>query len=86
MLLEVKQVGEIYGQTSTTLFSTKIPIAGVAGDQQSTFWTIMHRTRNGKNTYGTGCFMLMNTGDKPVYSKNNLLTTVAWKSTKPLMP
>jgi glycerol kinase len=77
MLPEVKQSSEIYGQTSTTLFSTKIPIAGVAGDQQAALFDNM---QNGmvKNTYGTG-FMLMNTGDKPVYSKNNLLTTVAWK-------
>jgi glycerol kinase len=80
MLPEVKQSSEIYGQTSTTLFSTKIPIAGVAGDQQAAlFGQLCTEPGMVKNTYGTGCFMLMNTGDKPVYSKNNLLTTVAWK-------
>lgn len=80
MLPEVKQSSEIYGQTSTTLFSTKIPIAGVAGDQQAAlFGQLCTEPGMVKNTYGTGCFMLMNTGDKPVYSKNNLLTTVTWK-------
>ena len=80
MLPEVKQSSEIYGETSTTLFSTKIPIAGVAGDQQAAlFGQLCTEPGMVKNTYGTGCFMLMNTGSKPVYSKNNLLTTVAWK-------
>ncbi|MEN2401669.1 glycerol kinase GlpK [Flavobacterium sp. MC2016-06] len=80
MLPEVKQSSEIYGETSTTLFSTKIPISGVAGDQQAAlFGQLCTEPGMMKNTYGTGCFMLMNTGDKPVYSKNNLLTTVAWK-------
>jgi glycerol kinase len=80
MLPEVKQSSEVYGETSTTLFSTKIPIAGVAGDQQAAlFGQLCTEPGMVKNTYGTGCFMLMNTGDKPVYSKNNLLTTVAWK-------
>ncbi|MCG9791329.1 glycerol kinase GlpK [Flavobacterium algicola] len=80
MLPEVKQSSEIYGETCTTLFSTKIPIAGVAGDQQAAlFGQLCTEPGMVKNTYGTGCFMLMNTGDKPVYSKNNLLTTVAWK-------
>ncbi|SDZ95320.1 glycerol kinase [Flavobacterium gillisiae] len=80
MLPEVKQSSEIYGETCTTLFSTKIPIAGVAGDQQAAlFGQLCTKPGMVKNTYGTGCFMLMNTGDKPVYSKNNLLTTVAWK-------
>lgn len=80
MLPEVKQSSEIYGETSTTLFSTKIPIAGVAGDQQAAlFGQLCTEPGMVKNTYGTGCFMLMNTGDKPVYSINNLLTTVAWK-------
>lgn len=80
MLPEVKQSSEIYGETCTTLFSTKIPIAGVAGDQQAAlFGQLCTAPGMVKNTYGTGCFMLMNTGNKPVYSKNNLLTTVAWK-------
>lgn len=80
MLPEVKQSSEIYGETSTTLFSTKIPISGVAGDQQAAlFGQLCTEPGMMKNTYGTGCFMLMNTGDQPVYSKNNLLTTVAWK-------
>ncbi|MEC5165749.1 glycerol kinase [Flavobacterium sp. PL11] len=80
MLPEVKQSSEIYGETSTTLFSTKIPIAGVAGDQQAAlFGQLCTEPGMVKNTYGTGCFMLMNTGSKPVYSKNNLLTTIAWK-------
>ncbi|SDX31385.1 glycerol kinase GlpK [Flavobacterium degerlachei] len=80
MLPEVKQSSEIYGETCTTLFATKIPIAGVAGDQQAAlFGQLCTKPGMVKNTYGTGCFMLMNTGDKPVYSKNNLLTTVAWK-------
>ncbi|MDL1913725.1 MAG: glycerol kinase GlpK [Bergeyella sp.] len=80
ILPEVKQSSEIYGETSTTLFSTKIPISGIAGDQQAALFGQMC-TQKGmiKNTYGTGCFLLMNTGDKAVYSKNNLLTTVAWK-------
>lgn len=80
MLPEIKQSSEIYGETCTTLFSTKIPIAGVAGDQQAAlFGQLCTDPGMVKNTYGTGCFMLMNTGDKAVYSKNNLLTTVAWK-------
>jgi glycerol kinase len=80
MLPEVKQSSEIYGETSPTLFTTQIPIAGVAGDQQAAlFGQLCTEPGMVKNTYGTGCFMLMNTGEKPVYSKNNLLTTVAWK-------
>lgn len=80
VLPEVKQSSEVYGETATTLFSTKIPIAGIAGDQQAALFGQMC-TKPGmvKNTYGTGCFLLMNTGDKAVYSENNLLTTVAWK-------
>lgn len=80
MLPAVKQSSEIYGTTCTTLFATEIPIAGVAGDQQSAlFGQLCTKPGMAKNTYGTGCFMLMNTGDKLVYSNNNLLTTVAWK-------
>jgi glycerol kinase len=80
MLPEVKQSSEIYGHTKTTIFASKVPIAGIAGDQQAALFGQMC-TKPGmvKNTYGTGCFMLMNIGDKPVPSKNNLLTTVAWK-------
>lgn len=80
MLPEVKQSSEIYGETATTLFATKIPIAGIAGDQQAAlFGQMCVEPGMAKNTYGTGCFLLMNTGDKPVLSKNNLITTVAWK-------
>ena len=80
MLPEVKESSEIYGETATTLFSTKIPIAGIAGDQQAAlFGQMCVETGMAKNTYGTGCFLLMNIGDKPVFSTNNLLTTVAWK-------
>lgn len=80
ILPEVKQSSEVYGETATTLFSTKIPIAGIAGDQQAALFGQMC-TKPGmvKNTYGTGCFLLMNTGNEAVSSKNNLLTTVAWK-------
>lgn len=80
MLPEVKQSSEVYGETSTTLFSTKIPISGIAGDQQAAlFGQLCTNKGMAKNTYGTGCFLLMNTGEKPVLSKNNLLTTIAWK-------
>ncbi|NAW51397.1 glycerol kinase GlpK [Elizabethkingia argentiflava] len=80
MLPEIKQSSEVYGETSTTLFSTKIPIAGIAGDQQAAlFGQMCIQPGMVKNTYGTGCFLLMNTGKEAVYSKNNLLTTVAWK-------
>ena len=74
MLPEVKESSEVYGTTATTLFSTKIPIAGIAGDQQAALFGQMC-TKPGmvKNTYGTGCFLLMNTGEEAVYSKNNLL-------------
>lgn len=80
LLPEVKQSSEVYGHSKTTIFGSKVPIAGIAGDQQSALFGQMC-TEPGmvKNTYGTGCFMLMNVGDKPVKSKNNLLTTVAWK-------
>lgn len=80
MLPEVKQSSEVYGHSKTTIFASKVPIAGIAGDQQAALFGQMC-TEPGmvKNTYGTGCFMLMNVGDKPIKSKNNLLTTVAWK-------
>lgn len=80
MLPEVKQSSEVYGHTKTTVFATEIPIAGIAGDQQAAlFGSMCIKKGMVKNTYGTGCFMLMNIGDKPQVSKNNLLTTVAWK-------
>ncbi|AMQ00099.1 Glycerol kinase [Pedobacter cryoconitis] len=80
MLPEVKQSSEIYGETTTTIFASKIPIAGIAGDQHAAlFGQMCIEKAMVKNTYGTGCFMLMNIGDKFMESKNNLLTTVAWK-------
>lgn len=80
MLPEVKQSSEIYGETATTIFASKIPIAGVAGDQHAALFGQMCIDKAMvKNTYGTGCFMLMNIGDKFIASNNNLLTTVAWK-------
>ncbi|GGG01296.1 glycerol kinase [Cysteiniphilum litorale] len=80
MMPEVKSSSEVYSQTATTLFATKIPIAGVAGDQQAALFGQMC-TEPGmlKTTYGTGCFMMMNTGDIPAVSNNNLLTTIAWQ-------
>lgn len=71
---------EVYGETAKSLFGASIPIAGIAGDQQAALFGQMC-TKPGmvKNTYGTGCFMLMNTGTKPRASKNNLLTTIGWK-------
>lgn len=80
MMPEVKSSSEIYGHTKTTMFAHKVPIAGIAGDQQAALFGQMC-TEPGmvKNTYGTGCFLLMNSGDKPVFSQNNLLATIAWK-------
>jgi glycerol kinase len=78
MLPEVRSSSEVYGET--TLFGAPIPIAGMAGDQQAAlFGQVCTKPGMVKNTYGTGCFMLMNTGTKPIVSKNNLLTTVAWR-------
>ncbi|WP_121357586.1 glycerol kinase GlpK [Flavisolibacter nicotianae] len=80
MLPQVKSSSEVYGQTSGQLFASRIPIAGIAGDQQAALFGQMCRQPGMvKNTYGTGCFMLMNIGDKPMLSKNKLVTTVAWK-------
>jgi glycerol kinase len=80
MLPEVRQSSEVYGQTKTTVFASKIPIAGIAGDQQAAlFGQLCTHPGMVKNTYGTGCFMLMNTGSTPKTSHNNLLTTVAWQ-------
>jgi glycerol kinase len=80
MLPEVKSSSEIYDRTNTTIFATKVPIAGIAGDQQAAMFGQMC-TEKGmvKSTYGTGCFLLLNTGNKPFISENNLLTTIAWK-------
>jgi glycerol kinase len=80
MLPEVRQSSEVYCETATTLFASKIPIAGIAGDQQAALFG-QQCTQQGmvKNTYGTGCFMMMNTGERAVSSSNNLLTTIAWK-------
>ena len=80
MLPVVKQSSEIYGETATTIFASKIPIAGIAGDQHAAlFGQMCIEKAMVKNTYGTGCFMLMNIGDQFIESKNNLLTTIAWK-------
>lgn len=80
MLPEVKTSSEIYSETSTTLFSTKIPISGIAGDQQAAlFGQLCLEPGMTKTTYGTGCFMVMNTGNNVVKSENNLLSTIAWK-------
>ena len=79
ILPEVKQSSEIYGNATANLFGSKIPIAGIAGDQQAAlFGQACHSVGMAKNTYGTGCFMLMNTGTQPVLSKSGLLTTIAW--------
>ncbi|MGB5403494.1 glycerol kinase GlpK [Robiginitalea sp.] len=79
MLPEIRESSEVYGHTSAAFLSKGIPVAGIAGDQQAALFGQMC-TRAGmvKNTYGTGCFMLMNIGDKPIVSKNNLLTSVGW--------
>ncbi len=80
MMPAVKSSSEVYGHTKTTIFAHEVPIAGIAGDQQSAlFGQMCIEPGSVKNTYGTGCFLLMNTGSKPILSKNNLLTTVAWK-------
>ena len=79
MLPEVKPSSCVYGQTTEDLFGGAIPIAGAAGDQQSAlFGQTCFKPGEAKNTYGTGCFMLMNTGEKPVFSQNGLVTTIAW--------
>ncbi len=80
LLPEVKSSSEVYGETKTTIFASKVPIAGIAGDQQAAlFGQRCIESGMVKNTYGTGCFMMMNTGEEPIQSKNNLLTTIAWK-------
>jgi len=80
MLPEVKESSEVYGETAGNIFAAKIPIAGIAGDQQAALFGQMCADKGMvKNTYGTGCFMLMNIGATFIESKNNLLTTIAWK-------
>jgi glycerol kinase len=80
ILPEVRSSSEVYGRTDPDLFGASIPIAGNAGDQQAaTFGQACFETGSAKNTYGTGCFMLLNTGAVPVPSRNGLLTTVGWK-------
>lgn len=80
LLPEVKPSSKIYGVTGSFIPDSRIPIAGIAGDQQAALFG-QQCTMPGmvKNTYGTGCFMLMNTGEKAITSNNNLLTTIAWK-------
>ncbi len=79
LLPTVKSSSEIYGYTDKSLFGAEIPIAGIAGDQQAAlFGQLCHQPGHAKNTYGTGCFMLMNTGENRVQSKKGLLTTIAW--------
>jgi len=79
LLPEVKPSSQIYGNTDPDVFGAEIPIAGIAGDQQSaTFGQACYEKGMVKNTYGTGCFMLMNTGEEPIESKHGLLTTIAY--------
>jgi glycerol kinase len=80
MLPEVRASSEVYGETAADLFGAPIPIAGAAGDQQAAlFGQACFGPGEAKNTYGTGCFMLLNTGDRLVASQKGLLTTVAWR-------
>ena len=80
LLPQVQPSSQVYGETDPALFGRAIPIAGIAGDQQAaTFGQACYSAGMIKNTYGTGCFMLMTTGEKPATSQNNLLTTIAWK-------
>ncbi len=79
MLPEVRPSSDVYGETDYTLFGDGIRIAGAAGDQQAAlFGQTCFKPGEAKNTYGTGCFLLMNTGSKPVASRNGLVTTIAW--------
>jgi glycerol kinase len=80
LLPEVRSSSEVYGYTQHLLTAAEIPVAGIAGDQQAALFGQMCVNKGMvKNTYGTGCFMLMNTGNEPVSSQNNLLSTIAWK-------
>ena len=79
MLPEPKPSSCVYGYSDASFFGKEIPIAGAAGDQQAAFFgQTCFNPGEAKNTYGTGCFMLMNTGETPVYSQNGLVTTIAW--------
>jgi glycerol kinase len=79
VLPKVLPSSHVYGETIPNIFGVKIPICGIAGDQQSAlFGQACYQVGNAKNTYGTGCFILLNTGDKAVASKNGLITTIAW--------
>jgi len=79
MLPEVRSSSEVYGTTDPAVFGAAVPIAGMAGDQQAaTFGQACFARGAAKNTYGTGCFMLLNTGESPVASQNGLVTTVGW--------
>lgn len=79
MLPQAKPSSEIYGETDPSFFGGRIPITGAAGDQQAAlFGQTCFEKGEAKNTYGTGCFLLMNTGETPVFSKNGLVTTIAW--------
>ncbi|MDR3479681.1 MAG: glycerol kinase GlpK [Burkholderiaceae bacterium] len=80
MLPQVHSSSEIYGYAKPTLFASAIPLAGIAGDQHAAlFGQMCIQPGMVKNTYGTGCFLVMNTGLRPIESKNNLVTTIAWK-------
>ncbi|MFD1629908.1 glycerol kinase GlpK [Pseudopedobacter beijingensis] len=80
VLPQVKSSSEVYGYTAEGVFEQSLPIAGIAGDQQAAlFGQLCTQSGMVKNTYGTGCFMLMNVGEKPVLSSNKLLTTIAWQ-------
>ncbi|RNC66150.1 glycerol kinase GlpK [Proteiniphilum sp. X52] len=80
MLPEVKPSSQLYGLTEAGCFESAVPIAGIAGDQQAALFGQMCTDKGMvKNTYGTGCFVVMNTGEKPVVSKNKLLTTIGWQ-------
>lgn len=80
ILPEVCESSMIYAETAIAIFDTPVKIAGIAGDQQAAlFGQLCTKKGMAKNTYGTGCFLLMNTGETPIVSKNNLLTTIAWQ-------
>lgn len=80
VLPDVRSSSEVYGEVSEAIMQSPVPIAGIAGDQQAaTFGQMCLSPGSVKNTYGTGCFILCNTGEKPVQSENNLITTIAWQ-------
>jgi glycerol kinase len=80
ILPEVRSSSEVYGYTGDGIFGSRVAIAGIAGDQQAaTFGQAALQSGMAKNTYGTGCFMLLNTGDQPIASHHKLLTTIAWR-------